>query len=426
MIPLLLIFLLMFILKNPILLPFANPDQSTSIALGFILVFAYLFGSHLKRLSLPLITGFILAGILCGPYVLKFITLSDVHDLDLLDGLALSLIALTAGGEMNIQRLKGRFKTISSIVIFQTLIILLGFLLLGLIGRSFVPFFEGKMLLQVISFSLLLGTLSTPTSPATTIAIITETKASGRYTDLVLGSAVVKDFFVIVIFAFSLSISKSVTIPSHTFDLSFLLQILEEVGGSVIIGLLIGGGIVLYLKYIKRDVTIFILSVAFFSYQISHNYGYHPLLIFLVAGFLAENFSAQGRLLIAAIEKSSVPIYVVFFALSGASLNLGALGQTWHLALICVIWRGVLKFLGTFFGARITKEEPGVQKQAWAGFISQAGVALGMAIVVEHTFPEWGGEFMALVLAVIAINQIIGPIFLQKLLFKVKEAGKKQ
>jgi len=328
MIPLLLIFLLMFILKNPILLPFANPDQSTSIALGFILVFAYLLGSHLKRLNLPLITGFILAGILCGPYVLKFITPSDVQDLDLLDGLALSLIALTAGGEMNIQRLKGRFKAISSIVFFQTLIVLLGFVLLGFFGRSFISFLQEGTLFQVFAFSLLLGTLSTPTSPATTIAIITETKASGKYTDLVLGSAVVKDFFVIVIFAFSLSISKSVTIPSHTFDLSFLLQILEEVGGSVLIGLLIGGGIILYLKYIKRDVTIFILSVAFFSYQISHNYGYHPLLICLVAGFLAENLSAQGKLLIAAIEKSSVPIYVVFFALSGASLNLGALRQT--------------------------------------------------------------------------------------------------
>lgn len=426
MIPLLLIFVLMFVLKNPVLLPFANPDQSTSISLGFILVFAYLLGSHLKRLSLPLITGFILAGILCGPDVLKFITPSDVQDLDLLDGLALSLIALTAGGEMNIQRLKGRFKTVSSIVFFQTVVVLLGFVLLGFFGRSFVSFLEEGTLFQVLAFSLLLGTLSTPTSPATTIAIITETKASGKYTDLVLGSAVVKDFFVILIFAFSLSISKSVTMSSHEFDLSFLLQILEEVGGSVFLGLLIGGGIILYLKYIKRDVTVFILSVAFFSYQISHNYGYHPLLICLVAGFLAENFSAQGKLLIAAIEKSSVPIYVVFFALSGASLNLGALRQTWHLALICVVWRGVLKFAGTFFGARITKEEAGVQKWAWTGFISQAGVALGMAIVVEQNFPEWGGEFMALVLAIIAINQIIGPIFLQRLLFKVKEAGKKQ
>jgi hypothetical protein len=85
----------------------------------------------------------------------------------------------------------------------------------------------------------------------------------------------------------------------------------------------------------------------------------------------------------------------------------------------------VLKFSGTYFGAKLAKEEAGIQKRSWAGFISQAGVALGMAAVIERTFPEWGKEFKALVLAVIAINQIIGPVLLQRLLFKAGEAGKK-
>lgn len=426
MIPLVVVFLLMFLLKNSALLPYANPDKSTSLALGFILVFAYLVGRNLKRLSLPQITGFIIAGIFCGPYVFNFVSQSDVKDLQLMDGLALSLIALTAGGEMRIDRLRRQLKTISSLVFFQTVLILLGFLALGLVARYFIPFFGGMNLLQLFAFSLLLGTLMTPTSPATTIAVITETRSQGKYTDLILGSAVVKDFFVIVLFSFSLSFSKSVIAPSRHFDFRFLLQILGEVGGSVLIGILIGGGIVLYLKFIKRDVVIFILAVAFFSYQISHNYGYHPLLISLVAGFFAENFSSQGKLLISAIERSSVPIYVVFFAISGASLDLNALQQTWLLALICVFLRGLLKFSGTFIGAKLTGEDKGVQTRGWAGFLSQAGVALGMAIVIQNSFPGWGSEFMALVLAIIAINQIVGPVFLQKLLVKVNEAGKKR
>lgn len=426
MIPLLSVFLLMLILKSSALLPFVNPDQSTSIALGFILVFAYLVGNNLKRLSLPQITGFIIAGIFCGPYVLNFISESDVNDLQLLDGLALSLIALTAGGEMKIERLKGRLKTIASIVFFQTFMVLVGFILLGLIGRSFISLFGGMTLVQILAFSLLLGTLMTPTSPATTIAVITETRSSGKYTDLILSGAVVKDFFVIMLFSFTLSFSKSATVPSHDFDFRFLLHILGEVGGSVLIGLLIGGGIILYLKFIKKDIIIFILGIAFFSYQISHNYGYHPLLICLVAGFMAENFSSQGQRLIHAIERSSVPIYVVFFAMSGAALNLSALRETWLLALVCVVLRGLLKFSGTFIGAKLTKEEKGVQRLGWTGFISQAGVALGMAIVIQDNFPDWGSGFLALVLAIIAINQIIGPVFLQKLLVKVKEAGKKE
>lgn len=426
MIPLVVVFLMMFLLKNSALLPFAIPDKSTSLALGFILVFAYLAGNNLKRLSLPKITGFIIAGIFCGPYVFNFISQADVQDLQLLDGLALSLIALTAGGEMRIERLRKQLRTISSIVFFQTFWVLLGFLALGLIGRSFISFFGGMSLVQLFAFSLLLGTLMTPTSPATTIAVMTETRSEGRYTDLILGSAVVKDFFVIVLFSFSLSFSKSVIAPSQQFDLRFLLHILGEVGGSVLIGVLVGGGIILYLKIIKRDVVIFILAVAFFSYQISHNYGYHPLLICLVAGFFAENFSSQGKVLISAIEKSSMPVYVVFFAISGASLNLNALRQTWLLALICVFLRGFLKFSGTFIGARLTGEDKGIQTRGWAGFLSQAGVALGMAIVIQDSFPGWGDEFMALVLAIIAINQIVGPVFLQRLLIKVDEAGKKK
>ena len=426
MIPLAVVFLLMFLLKHSALLPFVNPEKSTSLALGFILVFSYLVGNNLKRLSLPQITGFIVAGIFCGPYVFNFISQSDVHDLQLMDGLALSLIALTAGGEMKIDRLRKWMKTITFIVLFQTFLVLAGFLALGLTAQYFIPFFGQMTTLQLFAFSLLLGTLMTPTSPATTIAVMTETRSEGKFTDLILGSAVVKDFFVIVLFSFSLSFSKSAVVPSRHFDFRFLLQILGEVGGSVLIGIIIGGGIILYLKFIKRDVVIFILAVAFFSYQISHNYGYHPLLICLVAGFFAENFSSQGKMLISAIERSSVPIYVVFFAISGASLDLNALRQTWFLALICVVLRGFLKFSGTFLGAKLTGEDKGVQTKAWAGFLSQAGVALGMAIVIQDNFPGWGDEFMALVLAIIAINQIIGPVFLQRLLVRVDEANKKK
>jgi len=293
------------------------------------------------------------------------------------------------------------------------------------LGRTFFPFFANLTILQTLAASLLLGTIATATSPATTIAVITETRSQGKFTDLVLSVAVVKDFVLILLFALFLSLSKPVFSPEQGFDSGILSQILKEVGGSVVLGIAVGSGIILYLKYIKREMTIFILSVAFFTYQISHNYGYHPLLICLVAGFLVENFSPHGDRFIQAIEKTSLPVYVVFFAISGASLNLDALRSSWLLALICVFWRGSLKFTGTYIGASIVKEERGVRTLSWAGFISQAGVSLGLAILVEETFPEWRGVFLSLVIAIIAFNQIMGPILLQKLLIKVKEVGQK-
>jgi len=424
-IALVIVFILMLFLKGSFLAPFANPEQSTSISLGFILIFAFLVGKKVNRLSLPQITGFILAGIVCGPFILKLLSSEDVSDLQLLDGLALSLIALTAGGEMRMERLKGSLRVIFLILFFQTLVILGGFVVFGMLGHSFFPFFSGNTLTQVFVISLLLGILATATSPSTTIAVITETKAKGKFADLILSTAVVKDFFVIILFAFSLSLSKSLTSPSHAFEAGFLADILLELGGSVLVGAVVGGGIILYLRYIKREMAIFILSIAFFTYQISQSFNFHPLMICLAAGFIVENFSSQGESLILAIEKSSLPVFVVFFAISGASLNLEALRRSWLLALIFVVLRGALKFSGTHIGAKLASEAPAVRKYSWAGFISQAGVALGMALVIERTFPEWGGEFKALALAIIAINQIIGPILLQRLLFKVDEAGKK-
>lgn len=423
---LILVFGLMLFLRSSWTETFSNPTQSTSLAFGFIMIFAFLLGKRVNKLKLPQITGFILAGILCGPFVLKMLTTGDVEDLQLLDGLALSLIALTAGGEMEISRLKGEGKAISSLVLLQTIVIIGGFILFGFAGRFFFPFFAGKTGLEILALTLLLGTLATATSPSTTIAVITETRAEGRYTDILLSTAVVKDFLVIILFAFFLSVSKSLFFPTEAFDTSFLLEILAEVGGSFLLGGVVGVGIIFYLRYISREITIFILGVAFFSYQVSESIGLHALLVCLLAGFLVKNFSSHGERLILAIEKSSLPVFVIFFAISGASIDIQALERNWLLALILVVWRGVLKFAGTYGGGRLAKEGSAVKKKIWSGFISQAGVALGMAIIIERTFPTWGGEFKALVLALIGINQIIGPILLQRFLFNVGEAGKKE
>jgi hypothetical protein len=211
---------------------------------------------------------------------------------------------------MRLARLKGRFKAISSVVVLQTAFILVGFTLLGWLLPTLFSLQSDGVLPSV--FALLMGTLATATSPSTTIAVITETRAEGKITDLVLSTAVFKDFFIIAIFAVVLSTTKFLSSPLQGFDPSFLLHISREIGGSVLLGVVIGGGIILYLKYIKKELTIFILGIAFFTYQISHGYGYHLLMICLVAGFIVQNLSPLGEDLILALEKVSIPVYVVF------------------------------------------------------------------------------------------------------------------
>jgi len=422
----LLIFLLMLLIKRPLLQPLSDPAQSTTVALGFILIFAFLFGKKAASLKLPQITGYILAGVLCGPYVLKFLSASDVADLQLLDGLALSLIALTAGGEMHLDRLRGRLRSISSVVVFQTLTIIAGFIVFGMLVLPLFGTIPQSSFPQLLAFSLLLGTLATATSPSTTIAVITETQSEGRNTDLVLSTAVVKDFVVIGFFAFALSVAHALVMPGEGLGVGLLWHLFKEVGGSILLGGVIGMVIILYLRHVKKELAVFILGIAFFTYEISHAYGFHPLMICLLAGFIVQNFSSQGDSLITALEKVSTPVYVVFFAISGASLDLTALQQGWLLAVLCIVWRGVLKFGGTYAGSRISGEPRLFQRLGWSGFISQAGVALGMAIEVEEALPVWGKTFKTLILAVIALNQVIGPVLLQKFLIRSGEAERKE
>lgn len=404
---------------------FLGIRPSLAFALGFILIFAFLLGRRVAAYRFPQITGFIIAGIVGGPYLLRFLSTADVQSLQVFDGLALGLIALMAGGELQVTRLKKQLTSIFHIVFWQMVIIIGGFLLMGFLFPS--NFF----LKQIGSFSplpffLMLGTLATATSPSTTIAVIAESRSQGKLTDLILSTAVVKDFIVIILFAFSLSLVKSWIGDEGGIDWKIALNILEEVGGSLLLGGLIGGGLILYLMYIRREITIFILSIAFFSFEISHSLGFHPLLICLVAGFIVENYSPYGSNLIKAIEKIALPIFVIFFAISGASLDMNALAKSWLFALVIVFYRGGLKFLGTWSGAKLSGAGRLMNSWGWAGFISQAGVTLGMAVIIEREIPLWGTQLKALILAVIAINQVIGPIFLQRLLVKSGETGLKK
>ena len=403
-------------------------QSSLALSFGFILLFAFLVGQRVARFQLPQITGFILAGILGGPYLLGFLSHHDVQTLQIFDGLALSLIALIAGGEMRLSRLKQQLRAIFHLVFWQTFFIIGGFIMIGFLLPLKI-FHQQIGYFAPLPFFLLLGTLATATSPSTTIAVITETRSKGRLTDLVLGTAVVKDFVVILLFAFSLSLVKSWVQgggESAGLDWLVVFRLLEEVGGSLLLGVVIGGGLVLYLKYIQREVTVFILSIAFFSYEISHSLGFHPLLICLVAGFIVENYSPYGTNLIKAIKKVALPIFVIFFAISGASLDMIALRKSWMLAVAIVLIRSALKFLGTFSGARLGGTNSLMRSFGWAGFISQAGVTLGMAIIIEKEIPLWGAQFKTLLLAVIALNQIIGPVLLQKLLVRSGESGCKE
>jgi Kef-type K+ transport system membrane component KefB len=409
-------------------------DALPTLSFGFLLLAAYLSGDLLSRFKLPKLTGYILAGILFGPHFLELIDAATVRDLKLIDNLALAFIALAAGGELRLAELRQRRMSIILTVLCLTVIVFVGVGAFTLAARSLLPFLDGTPTAHHLLVAALLGTFAVARSPSSAIAIISECKARGPFTETALGVTVVMDVLVVVVFAGVVSVGQAAVSLGGPMELRFIGVVLLELAGSVLGGIALGWVISLYIRYVEAELAVFILALAFlvtffsgqFALLLDHLYSIplhlEPMLICLTAGFWVQNFSRGGGPLMEKIDRSSLPIYVIFFSLTGAALNVGALRQTWLVALLLVAVRSALIWLGAFLGASLSGDPSRFRQLSGLSFITQAGVSLGLAGIVMRRFPEWGAALATVIVAVIAINQIIGPVAFKLALGAVGEA----
>ncbi len=393
-----------------------------TFAVGFLLLNAYLLGKLLLKIKFPKITGYILAGIVFGPYLLGFLTNQSVEKLRLIDDLALSIIALSAGGELRLSQIKEDYQSLLYITIIQTVGMFA--IITGLI-YLFAPafgFLHNLSQIQVLAISMVFGIVLITKSPSTTIAMISELKAKGKFTEIVLGITILKDVVVILVFAIVFSLTRKILQVEGGTENNLMIVLMIELFGSLLAGGVIGWILIKYLQNKIPYVSLFILGIIFFVSKFAPLIHLNILLIFIVSGFLVENFTPLGDHLLRIVDRSSLIIYVLFFAVAGAGLNLTALRQTWVLALLLVLIRIFAVWSSTLLGSLAARAVASVRKYSWMGFISQAGVGLGLAILVERTFPGWGADFKTLILAVIAINQIVGPVLFKYALVKSGDA----
>jgi Kef-type K+ transport system membrane component KefB len=413
---LILVFIIALGIVIRIFFPVGSFEAAAAYALGILMLCGFISGNLVKKIKFPAVTGYILVGLLVGPFGLKLITADNVRDLQLLNGLALSIIALTAGGEIKLSGLKQNLKTINYILVFQTLFIVVGITVLIILLKTFIPFFSDPATFPGLSFiiaaGLLVGIISTASSPSTTLAVIVECKKKNLMTQLILSIVMLKDIVILFLFVIGLSISRTL-VGGSDFNTGNLLRIFLEISGSLVVGIVIGFIIILYLKFVKKDSIIFILALCFFGYEIFEPLHLHPLLIMMIAGFVVENFSSEGQSLIDNLEAISPPVYIIFFTLTGAAINITYLKTLWLLTILIVGFRLLFKYLGTYTGAKAAKEENFVKKHMWMAFVSQAGLSLGMAKIIENNFSMFGGKIYTLIVSVIVVNQIIGPLLLK-------------
>ncbi|MCZ6694965.1 MAG: cation:proton antiporter [Acidobacteria bacterium] len=403
----------------------ASRAQETMI-LGFAILAAHTLGLLVRPLGLPMITGHLCLGLLVGSHGIGLITKQAVQELRLIDDIALALIALTAGGELVLGRIRPLLRSILSISLAQVILVFAFMAVFFSLLTDWVPFAQGLPGREILALCLLVGIVSVANSPATTIAVITETRAAGRFTNTVLGVTVIKDVMVILTFAVIFSLGEILIDPSAQFALGQLQVISLRLLVSVAAGFALAAGLAPLLSRVGRQLPVLIAGTAIAVAAFARMIQLDPLILCIAMGFAVRNFTGRGRELIRGIENVSPMIYAVFFTMAGAGLDLGSLARMWPIAVALVLARSALMHASTWFGSRLVEDQPAVRRWGWMGFVAQAGVTLGFASLVAGRFERWGADFKTLVVAVIAVNQIVGPILFKLALIRTHETGRRE
>ncbi len=395
---------------------------SATLFLGFLLLSSFLAGRAARAIALPQITGYLVIGILVGPYVLRILPMEMVEEFRSINKVALALIALSAGGELRAKSLRERIRSIGVITTLQIVLMFTFVATAVYVSRDVIDFLQGQPANVAFAVALLFGLVAVANSPATTIAVITEEKARGILTDSVLGSTVLKDVVILILIAVLIPFAATIVEPSGGFSLDAVREILLGILGSLAVGVVLGWLVTLYLQRVRAYRILFVLGVAFMAVYLGEQLNLEHILIAMAAGFYVQNFSRQGRRLLHALEANSLPVYALFFALAGADLDITILRTSWMIAAAIILTRMAALWVSTHLAARIVGDPPVIRRYAWMGFLAQAGVTLGIASRVREDFNLWGDPVATVIIAMIAVNQLIGPPAFRWTLVKAGES----
>lgn len=405
---------------------------------GFIALSSKQIGDFFARFKFPLITGFIFAGILAGPYAMNLISRETTSHLRFISEISLAFIAFAAGGELYLKELRDRLKSIQWI----TVGLVVSALCIGTVTTYYladmIPFMQGRSVSVKIALAILAGAILVARSPSSAIAIVNELRARGTFTQIVLGVTVISDVAVIVLFAVSSSIAD-VVLTNAGINISFFVSLLvafvltwgmASVLGhamKILLSLRVHNGLkVISLLLLGYGVFYFSHAVRQYTYLTWHvEVLIEPLLICMAASFWISNFTSYRADLIKILNDVGPSIYIAFFTLAGAGLDLNIVLETWVVALILVGVRLLSIMIGAFAGGMIAGDPMKYNRWSWMAFVTQAGIGLALAEQVAVEFPSWGPSFAALIISVIIINQVIGPPLFKWVLFMMKEAHPK-
>ena len=396
------------------------------LLLGLIMFLGALGGRLFQKLRIPQVVGYIVIGVLIGQSGLQLLSVTVITALEPLSSVALSLIGFLIGAELKIGVIKKYGKQFVGILLFEAIV---PFFVVSLVVTA-VSFALTRDFATSLSIGLVLGAISSATAPAATTDVLKENRTRGPLTMTVLGIVAMDDAVALILYAVASSLAAILLGGGAGLSLGAqLLALLYEVGGSIIVGGRTGlalGQIIRNLMSDEGRILSFSLGALFLCTGVCTLLALDNILAAMSLGFAMVNFApAKTRETFSLVEKFTPPIYVMFFVLVGAKLNIWNVNAfVAVLAILYVLCRTLGKSVGARLGAALTKAPETVKNYLPFCLLSQAGVAIGLSIAAGQDFAATiGPTIMLIITATTFVVQLVGPICVKYGITKAGECG---
>ena len=415
---------------------FTAPSQGqlgATAALGFLLLGAWLTGRLFDAMHLPKVSGYLLFGVLVGPHLVPalapegslqpLVTQDQLDNLNLINALAISLIALTAGGEIKVDFLRKGLKRISIITGIEMSMVLIGVSTLMFLAAPIVRFMPDEETKTTLIVCALIATVAIANSPAIVIALLSETNAKGPMAQSALTITILKDLALIILFTVVVTVATTLLADAGLAEQATPVEggglaahLAWHLLGSIVVGFLAGRVLSLLVQRMLAFLPLFVIGTALGIALFSQTFGFEALLVALTAGFTMANLKPErSESFFHAMEQLALPVYCVFFAAAGAKVDIEAVRVFWPVALAIVGVRVTMIYSGTWLGAKLGGLESPARNWLWTALIPQAGVTVALITSLERAFGEyrWSVALVSLLLAVVAIHELIGPLLMR-------------
>jgi len=401
--------------------------METLLCLSVALAAGLLVSRVSKKLGLPSVTAYLVAGILIGPYGLGllgikglgFTSLEEVESFSLISQVALGFIAFAIGNEFRLPQLRkiGKQATIIAFAQALTATLLVDAALIGLyfIAPDVMP----------LPVAITLGAVATATAPAATLMVVRQYKAKGELTDLLLPIVALDDAIGLMVFAVSFGIARALS--SGAVDvISIIVNPIIEIVASLLLGLVMG----LIFNFAERlfesnskrlamSITFVMLTVALSMLKFdiptsagTVKIGFSSLLVCMMLGTVFCNLSDFSEEIMGKTDRWTVPLFALFFVISGAELELSVFTSLAivGIGVLYIVSRSLGKYFGSYLSAKVAGCKPNICKYLGITLLPQAGVALGMTITAAEELPEHGSIIRNIVLFAVLVYELVGPL----------------